>query len=580
LPAVVASGRTLGESRRQSDVIRGLNHLYGTNGRRRDSWTASGGIGRRNRGRGRMLLVLGAAGVILVGGAVVATTFVRVGLDVEGIDDGEALDRKDVDERTVRIESSGLAGDVHVEVNGTAVPVRAVDGGYVIRRQPFAAALVAGPNTLAVSVDGRFVLPDASVEREFTFDPAGPTVHAPAQVRAPRGGRLATLRGMVDDAVSLEANGQPIEIEEGGTFTIDFPTGIPRIELVARDADGNPARTVVEVARKLDRPAYPETAAVHVTAVGWADPAIRAPILAMIESGRVNTVELDIKDEAGEVGYDSTVPLAVTTGAAKGHYDARQAIDELHALGVRVVGRIVCFLDPSLAGWAWENDRPELLVLNGSGSAPLANNYGTAAFTNFANPEVRQYHIELAAEAVRLGFDEILYDYVRRPEGDLSAMQFAGLDVAPGVSVARFVAETDERLAEVDPDAMLGVSVFGVAATRPELIGQDIPLLAPQVDYVAPMVYPSHWGSGEYDVANPVRQPADIVRASVADFQRLVAGSGAAVVPWLQDFSSRGVEYDADEVRAQINAAAEVGARGFFLWNADSRYHARGMRPR
>ena len=69
------------------------------------------------------------------------------------------------------------------------------------------------------------------------------------------------------------------------------------------------------------------------------------------------------------------------------------------------------------------------------------------------------------------------------------------------------------------------------------------------------MVYPSHWGPGEYNVADPNLQPADIVRASVSDFARVVAGSGAAVVPWLQDFSAGGVQYGPAEVRAQIDAA-------------------------
>jgi hypothetical protein len=156
-------------------------------------------------------------------------------------------------------------------------------------------------------------------------------------------------------------------------------------------------------------------------------------------------------------------------------------------------------------------------------------------------------------------------------------MQFPGLDAPPDVTVARFVAVTNDVLAS--SGARLGVSVFGVAATRPEAIGQDIGLLAPNVDYVSPMVYPSHWGPGEYGVADPVRQPAEIVAASLADFVRTVAGSGAAVVPWLQDFSTDGVTYGTAEVRAQIDAATGVGSRGFLLWNPTSTYHADALIP-
>ena len=121
--------------------------------------------------------------------------------------------------------------------------------------------------------------------------------------------------------------------------------------------------------------------------------------------------------------------------------------------------------------------------------------------------------------------------------------------------------------------------MFGISATRPEQMAQDIRLIAPHVDYVSPMVYPSHWGPGEYDVADPVRQPADIVRASITDFQHVVAGSGAAVVPWLQDFSAGGVTYGPVEVRAQIDAALAAGAGGFLLWNSGSFYTAQALEP-
>jgi hypothetical protein len=270
------------------------------------------------------------------------------------------------------------------------------------------------------------------------------------------------------------------------------------------------------------------------------------------------------------------VPLAVSAGAASGHYDAHAAIGELHRLGVRVIGRIVCFLDPQLATWAWESGRSDMIVMQGSGG-PLQTDYGPAAFTNVANADVRQYQIDLAKEAIGLGFDEILYDYVRRPEGDTTVMYFPGLQGTPEVAIARFVAETNTQLGVTD--AELGVSVFGIAATRPESIAQDIRLLAPHVDYVAPMVYPSHWGAGEYDVGDPLRQPADIVRASVADFGAVVAGSGAAIVPWLQDFSAGGVVYGPVEVRAQIDAALEAGASGYLLWNSGSFYTAGALEP-
>jgi hypothetical protein len=516
-----------------------------------------------------------AVGLVMAGGAFVYVT--RSSLTVEGIEDGQSLSRRDLATLTVRVDSSGPGADeVRAEVNGVALPLRLRGDDLFVGSDALGDVIVAGTNTLVVSLPGRFGVGGSTVERTFTFDPRGPQLTVPAAILAPTPERPATIRGLVDDAVTLTANGRPIAIEPGGAFTIAVPAGSTSVAVAATDADGNPVEATVHISSDPPPADYPPTAAVHVSARGWADPAVREPILALARAGLVNAVQLDIKDESGEVGYASAVALAGAAGAASGHYDARAAIGELRRNGVRVIGRIVCFLDPLLATWAWESGRSEMIVMEGSGG-PLQTEYGPAAFTNVANADVRQYQIDLAKEAVALGFDEILYDYVRRPEGDTAVMYFPGLTGTPDIAVARFVAETNRQLGVTG--AALGVSVFGIAAARPETIAQDIRLLAPHVDYVAPMVYPSHWGSGEYDVGDPLRQPADIVGASVEDFGAVVAGSGAAVVPWLQDFSAGGVVYGPVEVRAQIDAALASGASGFLLWNSGSLYTAAALEP-
>jgi hypothetical protein len=91
------------------------------------------------------------------------------------------------------------------------------------------------------------------------------------------------------------------------------------------------------------------------------------------------------------------------------------------------------------------------------------------------------------------------------------------------------------------------------------------------VDYVAPMLYPSHWGPQEYDVASPESEPYAIVRRSLADFKRIVRGTGARAVPWLQDFSL-GVQYGEAEVRAQIDGARAAGIDEFLLWDPNVTY--------
>jgi hypothetical protein len=105
-----------------------------------------------------------------------------------------------------------------------------------------------------------------------------------------------------------------------------------------------------------------------------------------------------------------------------------------------------------------------------------------------------------------------------------------------------------------------------------------VPAMARQVDYVAPMVYPSHWNPGEYDVGDPNGEPYEIVLRSLADFKRDVAGSGARLVPWLQDFSL-GRTYTSKDVRAQIDAARRLGMDEYLLWDPAVTYDADALAP-
>lgn len=406
----------------------------------------------------------------------------------------------------------------------------------------------------------------------FTLDRTPPQIRLDTVEAAGARGPF-TVRGAAVGADSLTAtapDGTRLDVDRtDSTFAVAVPDAkARRVLLTATDAAGNTATRAVALATGPMR-------GVHVTALGWTARGLREPILRLVREDKINTIQLDIKDEAGEVGYTSAVPLAGRIGANRGRYDPRAVLDSLHALGVRVVGRLVVFRDPILGRWAWTNDRKDWLVQT-SGGQPFGGSYGSYAFTNPYADSVAAYNRALAEEAARLGFDDVLLDYIRRPEGALSTMRFAGIAEGDSVQagIARFVCESAEAVHALG--AGYGVSVFGIAASRPWAVAQDIPALARCVDIVAPMVYPSHWGPGEYGVANPNAMPYEITHRSLLDFRDKVAGTDAEVIPWLQDFSL-GVRYDAAKVQAQIRAAADAGMPSFLLWNAGARYTAGGL---
>jgi hypothetical protein len=438
------------------------------------------------------------------------------------------------------------------------------EGGRTVWRPD---GLADGEHVVTVRREGRLLTSTRRTFR-FTVDTKAPVLalEAPATVHARDPLELA---GTVEPGAELRNGDTAVPLDETGAFRLVLEPSPRRLLLTATDAAGNSSRWRVPVTVVPRRPSKP-IRGVHVTAYAWADKDLRQSILALVRAKKINTVELDLKDESGEVGWDSGVPLARRMGAQLDIYDLSASVEQLHRLGVRVVGRLVCFRDPIHAEAAWRAGRRAEVV--GAPGGGAYSKYG--GFTNFANPVVRKYNIDLAVAAARLGVDEILYDYVRRPDGPLSSMAFPGLRGTPERAIVEFLRQS--RVALADTDVLVGASVFGVAATRPQEVAQDIPAMARQVDYIAPMLYPSHWGPGEYGVPDPNGQPYEIVRRSTVDFVKQVRGSGARVVNWLQDFSL-GHDYGPAEVRAQIRASREAGVDEFLLWDAAVTYTAEAL---
>jgi hypothetical protein len=482
-------------------------------------------------------------------------------LTVQGLSANTLLNEKSVAALVVRVAThGGSAKNATATVDGKPVPV-SVDGNTV---EVTPGPLADGRHTIVVRAGG------AKVSRTFAVDATPPVLTVAAPTTAPSLRSPVTLTGTADGASKVEAGTQTVPVTNGH-FTVTLPTPPAGLKVRAVDAAGNETDKTVSVSVT-----HPLMRGVHLTGYGWNADVLRNPVLQLARQHRINTIELDIKEEDGYVDFDTSVRLAHEIHAVRVLYDPHKAITLLHKMGVRVVGRIVCFRDPKLAAWAWAHHHRDWDVQAPGGKAPYKSaKYGGAAFTNWASPDVQAYNIALATEAAKLGFDDVMFDYVRRPDGPLKTMSFPGAGrVTAPVGVANFVRDASGPVRA--GGAYLGLAVFGVSATRPKEVGQDIGAMARYVDYVAPMVYPSHWGPGEYGVANPNAQPYAIVNRSLKDFLKKVAGTTAQVMPWLQDFSL-GVHYGVPQVRAQIVAGQRDGIGSFLLWNAGCTYQGAAL---
>jgi hypothetical protein len=314
-----------------------------------------------------------------------------------------------------------------------------------------------------------------------------------------------------------------------------------------------------------------EVRGIHVTmALASLDGKI-AEYLKLVDEG-LNTIELDVKDENGEIGFlPSSVPLARTVGAAKPYYKPREAARLAHRKGVYLIGRVVTFEDPLLAA-----GRPELAIKNRDGS--IWHNDAGLGWTNPYDKRVWDYNVSIAEVAARAGFDEIQFDYVRFPtDGDVDSIVFPGKTATPpGWVIAEFVHYATKRLRPLG--VRVSTDLFGLAATRDLGIGQVPRRLAKYVDAIYPMVYPSHFGSGEYGLENPNGAPGATVEWALSDFRQELKKGKAELIPWLQDFSY-GRTYRLADVRAQIEAARLMGARGYLLWNPLGIYTPGALAP-
>jgi hypothetical protein len=312
-----------------------------------------------------------------------------------------------------------------------------------------------------------------------------------------------------------------------------------------------------------------EIRGVHVTGPLMSLPGKFQQYLALERYG-LNTVEVDVKDESGNVAFIKGAPtLAVKDGAARGYYNAKAAAAQAHKAGVYLIGRVVTFEDPITAV-----AHPELAIHRSDGSLWRTN--GGLAWLNPYSRAAWKYDVDVAVSAAKAGFDEIQFDYVRFPsDGDLSIIRYPGVHPQPmKKTIAAFLAYAVGRLHPLG--VRVSVDVFGLAASHDLGIGQYPAQVGKVVDAIYPMTYPSHYTSGEYNLPDPNAAPGATVRDSLRDFRTKLAGRKALLVPWLQDFSL-GRTYTFTDVAAQIASARAMDTGGFMLWNATGLYTTRAL---
>jgi len=294
-------------------------------------------------------------------------------------------------------------------------------------------------------------------------------------------------------------------------------------------------------------------------------------LIALADSTEINAFVIDIKDEFGLNIVSSDPMLQKNAGTMTKAVNLKAWVDTLRAHGILPIARIVVFKD-SVASRM--NPTHTIRKVDGS---PWRDREGLTWVNPYSN-EIWEYNFRVGDEAIKMGFGEIQFDYIRFPEPYKSLPQQvfpgSGNRTKPQV-LAEFLAAARARYGKVG--VRTTADIFGLVTTVNGAleIGQAWEPIAKVTDVVLPMVYPSHYPRGSFNIARPNAEPYRIIHWAISrarERNHAIGVMGEHVRPWLQAFTLGQPKYDASHIRAQKQAVYDAGYDGWVLWHPGANY--------
>ena len=331
------------------------------------------------------------------------------------------------------------------------------------------------------------------------------------------------------------------------------------------------------------------------------------PYLDVIHRGGLNMIVIDMKDDYGRLRFTPNNPAISAKGRVFRPLDIDAFLKNMKERGIYTVARVVVFKDPELA--AKENGR--FAVWDARNSRPWVGYYDERRrktdisdedrrsdllrFFTADNPdyeivrtfyderwvdpyseEVWEYTAALAEELHERGFDEIQFDYIRFPTDGVNLgearyrWQENGMDMES--AILSFLRHIRSRVS-----APISIDIYGANGwyRTGARTGQEVELLAPWVDVICPMYYPSHFEQHFLAHAPPELRPWRIYFQGTLRTSRISRGQ-AIIRPYVQAFFLN-VSYDRqyyndDYVRRQVEGVRAAGHGGLTYWNNSGRY--------
>jgi hypothetical protein len=340
--------------------------------------------------------------------------------------------------------------------------------------------------------------------------------------------------------------------------------------------------------------ATPESVkAIYMSQCAAGTPSFRTALTKLLDETELNAIVIDIRDYTGKISFQTDNPVLKDFVSDEcGARDMKDFLKSLHDKNIYVIGRITVFQNP-----AYTKAHPDQAVQHKNGG--VWKDRKGLAFVDVSAMPYWDTVVELAKESYAIGFDELNFDYVRYPsDGDMAAAVYIKRD---GKTKQELLEDFFKYLHEhVAPTgAKMSADLFGMTTTNTDdlNIGQVLERALPYFDYIAPMVYPSHYPSGFHGYKDVNAHGYDIVKYSMTEaVRRTVAtttsipsmaytriGTSTPAVyskpaypankmrPWLQDFDYP-VEYTPAMVQEQIQANIDSGLSSYYFWDPANKY--------
>ena len=290
------------------------------------------------------------------------------------------------------------------------------------------------------------------------------------------------------------------------------------------------------------------------------NPSKRESIEKILTNTDVNTLVIDVKTDNGHILFDTEIDEVIYLNNERIKFTKNDLQELKEIKDIYLVGRLVVFQDPLFA-----KVFPDEAVFDSRLNKPYSQN--GQFFLDPSSKKAQDYIINIAIESCRLGFDEIQYDYIRYPDSSSKFMQFdTKNDFENRVNnINSFLSKSRQLLH--NEGCLLSADTFGYILTNKQDggIGQNLETIIENVDFISPMVYPSHYTNGSFGYQNPNEHPYEVITAALTD--ALDRGVDKDKIrPFLQGFW-----HSNEDIRNNIKAASDL-EMDWLIWNILSVY--------